>query len=153
MLTEEERAGILKELARHEHPRAACLEALKIVQHSRGWISGEVRDIADLLGMTQEEVDAIATFYSFIYRRPVGRHVIHVCDSVCCWLTGYEGILGRIMSRLVIAMGETTEDGRFTLLPVSCIGACDKAPAMLINGELYTDLTPERVDEILDLYR
>jgi NADH-quinone oxidoreductase subunit E len=150
MLSERERERIEEEARATEDPRAAVSEALAIVQESRGWVSDEgVADVAVALGMSAEEVDEIATFYELIYRRPVGRHVIHVCDSVCCWIMGEEGILAHLRRRWGVEMGGTTPDGRFTLLPIGCLGACDHAPAMMVDGEIFGDLTPEGVDGIL----
>ena len=108
--------------------------------------------MAPLLGMTPDELDAVATFYPFIFRRPVGRHVIFVCDTVSCWIMGYETMLRHLTETLGISMGETTPDGRFTLLPVSCIGACDHAPAMMIDRDLHGDLTRRRSTVILERY-
>jgi NADH-quinone oxidoreductase subunit E len=105
-----------------------------------------------MLGMTPAEVDSIATFFSLIYRRPVGKHVILVCDSVSCWLVGYEDVKQHLMEMLGISLGETTKDGRFTLLPSACLGVCEEAPAMMIDDDLYTHLTPSLVDEILQKY-
>jgi NADH-quinone oxidoreductase subunit E len=154
MLTEDERAEVLRELERSEGPGACCLEALRIVQRKRGFVPDEaIADIASLLGMTPDELDALATFYPFIFRRPVGRHVILICDGVTCWVMGYEQVLEHLRQRLGVGMGETTDDGMFTLLPVSCIGACDHAPAMIVDGTLYRDLDSEGIDEILEDYR
>ena len=153
MLSERERVKIEAELARHHDRRSAVTEALVIVQRARGWVSDEaVADLADFLGESAEEVDGIATFYSLIYRRPVGRHVILVCDSVSCWIMGYRTIREHLSKRLGIAFGETTADGRFTLLPVACLGACEQAPAMMVDEDLHGNLTAEKVDEILEQY-
>jgi NADH-quinone oxidoreductase subunit E len=154
MLSEEERAAILTELASAEDARSVAMEALRIVQAGRGYISDETLcDVAAVLGMTPDELDSLATFYSFIFRRPVGRHVIYVCDGVTCYIMGYENILEHLKQRLRIDLGETTEDGMFTLLPVSCIGACDHAPAIMIDSTLYDDLSKEKIDEILKEHR
>jgi len=153
MLTDKERAEILKELQHFAHKPAACVEALRIVQRHRGWVSDEIKDIAELLDMTPEELDGVATFYSLIFRKPVGKHVILVCDSVSCWVMGHEGILEHLHARLGIRVGDTTTNEQFTLLPVACLGVCDHAPAMMIDDNLYTDLTPEKIDEILRSYR
>jgi NADH-quinone oxidoreductase subunit E len=102
--------------------------------------------------MTVEELDGVATFYNEIYRKPVGRHVILVCDSVVCWIMGYDGVREHLTRRLGIDLGQTTPDGRFTLLPVQCLGACDHAPAMTVDGELYIDLDPEKIDKILEAH-
>lgn len=153
MLTEEERQEIKKELAKHSDRRAASVEALQIVQRRRGWVPDEIREIAELLEVTPDELDSVATFYSLIYRKPVGRHVILVCDSISCWVMGYEPVRGYLSSRLGIGLGETTADSLFTMLPVACLGACDRAPAMMIDDELYLDLGPEKIDAILEKYR
>ncbi len=154
MLTDEEKQEIEAQLEKYRTRRAAGPEALKIVQRHRGWVSDEsLRDVARYLELTEAELDGVATAYCFIFRKPVGRHVIVICDSVTCWIVGYEQILAHLQSRLGITMGQTTSDGRFTLLPGACLGACDKAPVMLVDDDLHVELTPAKVDEILDQYR
>jgi len=153
MLSEDERQEIEDEILRSGVKRSASLEALRIVQKHRGWVSDEIHDTAELLGMTSAELDAVATFYSLIFRKPVGKHVILICDTVSCWVMGYEKILERLTQRLGIGINETSADGQFTLLQVACLGVCDRAPAMMIGEELFTDLTPEKVDEILGHYK
>ena len=151
MLSEDAKEKILFEIGQSEHRQAACLEALKIIQKHKRWVSDEdIRELAPILGMTAEELDAVATFYPFIFRKPVGRHIICLCDSISCWILGYETLLTHLTKRLGISLGQTTLDGRFTLLPVSCIGACDSAPAMLLDWELHGDLTPEKIDRLLE---
>ena len=153
MLTPEEKTEIEAESARYERKRSVVIEALKMIQRRRGWVSDEaVRDVAGILEMTPAEVDGVATFYSLIFRRPVGRHVILICDSVSCWTMGYDAIREHLHAKLRIRFGETSADGRFTLLPASCLGACDLAPAMMIDEELYGNLTPAKVDDILAKY-
>lgn len=154
MLSPEERGQIEVELARYPTKRAVCIDALKIVQRHRGWISDEgLRDIAELLEMSVEELDGVATFYNLVFRKPVGRHVMMVCDSVSCWLTGYEEVHKDITKRLGINFGETTADGRFTLLPIVCLGACDRAPAMMVDGNLHPDLDAQKIEGILEEYK
>lgn len=153
MLSQEEIREIKDQIRLYRQKRGACLKAVSIVQRNRGWVSDEsLKELAALLEMTPAELDSVATFYSLIFRRPVGRHVILICDSVTCWIMGYENLLDHLRSRLGVGLGGTTEDGRFTLLPVTCLGACDHAPAMMIGDELYTDLTAEKLDEILARY-
>jgi NADH-quinone oxidoreductase subunit E len=108
--------------------------------------------VADVLEMSATDLDAIATFYNFIFRRPVGRHVILVCDSVSCWIMGYDTVADHLQHRLGIGFGETTGDGCFTLLPNVCLGACDRAPVMMIDDQLYDDLDAEKIDKILASY-
>jgi len=154
MLTEEEKKEITAELAHVEHKEAASIEALKVVQKRRGWVSDEsVRDVASLLDMSPAELDAVATFFNFIYRKPVGRHVIAICDSMVCWSLGYDPLRELLRKKLGVGFGETTQDDRFTLLPAACLGACDRAPAMLVDEDLYGPVTAETVDIILDKYR
>ena len=153
MLSQQEKRDIDSEIEKAVNNKLAVIDALKVVQRHRGWVSdGALEEVAGMLKMTSAEVDSVATFFSLIYRRPVGKHVILICDSVSCWLVGYEDIKAHLMERLGIQMGETARDGRFTLLPVACLGTCDEAPAMMIDETLYTKLTPELVDEILVKY-
>jgi NADH-quinone oxidoreductase subunit E len=153
MLTAEEKNEIEAEFPRYEQKRAVCVEALKIVQRHRGWVSDEALiEIAEFLEMTPAELDGVATFYNLIFRKPVGKHIILVCDSVSCWIMGYERILQHLQERLGVVLGETTADGVFTLLPIVCLGACDQAPAMMIDDELYGNLNPTKIDEILASY-
>ena len=152
-LTPEEMAEIDHEIALVPMRRAAAIEALKIVQHRRGWISDEsLQAIAGYLEISPEELDSVATFYNLVFRRPVGRNIILLCDSISCYVMGYEKIYEQIRERLGIGFGQTTPDGRFTLLPNACLGTCDHAPALMINNELFRDLTEENLDEILDRY-
>lgn len=154
MLTDEEKKEIDEELTKYRTKRAAGPEALKIVQKYRGWISDEsLRDVARYLELSDEELDSVATCYNFIFRKPVGRHIVILCDSVTCWIVGYEGIREHVEHRLGIKLGQTTMDGRFTLLPAACLGACDRAPVMMVDEQLYVELTPTKVDDILDRYR
>jgi NADH-quinone oxidoreductase subunit E len=153
MLTHEEKLELQFALRHAEHGRAAASDALKIVQRHHGWVSDEhLRELAALLAMTPDELDSVATFYSGIYRRPVGRHVIKLCDSVSCWIVGYNPVCEFLAKRLGIGLGQTTPDSRFTLLPCACLGLCEQAPAMMIDDDVHGDLTPEKVDEILRQY-
>ncbi len=153
MLSDSEQREIEEELSRYPDKQAVCVDALKIVQRHRGWVSDEaVKDVAALLGMSPHEVDGVATFYNLIYRRPVGRHVIHVCDSVSCWVMGCGGVCEHLKEKLGIDLGGTTPDGRFTLLPIVCLGVCDEAPAMMVGGTTHGNLTTEQVNQILETY-
>lgn len=137
-------------VAAAEHPRGEAVDVLFALQECAGWLTDEaVEEGARLLGMTPLEVEELATFYNFLYRRPVGRHVLHVCDSVVCEVGGGAAVREHLTRRLGIGFGETTPDGLFTLLPVCCVGYCDRAPAMLVDQEVRGQLTPERIDAIL----
>jgi NADH-quinone oxidoreductase subunit E len=154
MLNEKEIQEINAELAHCLTKQAASVEALNIVQRHRGWVSDDaMKDVAAILDLTAEELDAVATFYSFIFRKSVGRHIILVCDSIACWVRGYNPMLDIIMKKFGIGFGETTPDKRFTLLPISCLGACDRAPAMMVDDDLYGPVTPEMLEEILEKYK
>jgi len=154
MLNFKEKEEIHEEIKQYPYAGAACIDALKIVQHHRGWISDDaVADIAAELDMSRDEVDSVATFYTRIYRKPVGRNIILLCEGTSCMIMGYESIYAYISKKLNLRFGETTEDGRFTLLPVSCLGDCDHAPVLMINDDHYNILTFEKIDEILGKYR
>lgn len=151
MLTPEERHEIEAEFPRYPTKRAVSIEALKIVQKHRGWVSDEgLRDVAGFLGLPVADLESVATFYNLIFREPTGRHVILICDSVSCWIMGYERLRQHLAARLGIGLGETSADGRFTLLPIVCLGACDHAPAMMIDNRLYGDLDTAKVDQVLE---
>jgi NADH-quinone oxidoreductase subunit E len=152
-LSETEIQAIQHEMTQYEDPGAATIEALKIVQEHRGWVSDEsLEAAAAVVGVTPTQMEAVATFYNLIFRQPVGRHVIMICDSISCYLTGYEEILAYLKKTLAIDFGQTTPDNRFTLLPICCLGNCDNGPAMRINTDYHGRLTPEKVDAILAEY-
>ena len=146
-----EHITILKEnVARMEHPEEALVELMHEVQGSIGYLSDEgVETVADIAGVSPMRVEQIATFYNLIYRRPVGRKVILVCDSISCWVMGMEDVFAHLKKQLGVELGGTTADGAFTLLPVVCLGACHVAPAMMVGDTLYGNLPSERIDEIL----
>jgi NADH-quinone oxidoreductase subunit E len=154
MLPNELKESLEKQIAHADHPRELVVDIMLALQGHYGYLSDEaVEEAAALLGMSPLEVEELATFYTFIYREPVGQYVIHVCDSVICWMGGYEPIKDYLGKKLNIELGATTADGLFTLLPVCCIGYCDLAPAMLINRKAYGHLTPQKIDEILEQLR
>ena len=154
MLNEHEKTEIDKEIAKFPIKQSACLEALMIVQHGRGYVSDEsLKAVAEYLEMSATELDSIATFYNLIYRKPVGKNVVRVCDSVTCWVMGYDQIREKICSHLGVELGKTSADGKFTVLPTQCLGTCDKAPAMLVGEDLHRNLTPENVVTVLESYR
>jgi len=142
------------QIAQVEHPRELAVDVMLSLQQYYGYLSDEaLEDGARLLGMTPLELEELATFYDFIYRKPVGKFVIHVCDGVVCWMNGYESVMDYLSKKLGINPGETTEDGLFTVLPTACIGYCDLSPAMLVNGRPYGPLTPGKIDDILNRLR
>ena len=153
MLSEEETSEIEAEVAHLPDQESAAIDALLIVQKYRGWVSDEsLYAIANLLEMSAEQLDSIATFYNLIYRQPVGRNVVMVCDSVSCYVMGADPLKKAIERHLDVSFGETTEDGRFTLLPIVCLGACDKAPTMMINQDLIENVEAQSLAEIFGRY-
>lgn len=153
MLSPQAIAEIQQAASHYPDRRAACIDALRIVQRHYGWVpDATLAELAGLLAMTPDEVDGVATFYNLIFRRPVGRHTILLCDSVSCWMLGHERLCAHMQARYGVDFGQTTGDGRYTLLPVPCLGACDRAPAMLVDEDLHLDLTPQAIDGILAHY-
>jgi NADH-quinone oxidoreductase subunit E len=153
MLTAEEHQEIATKLAEYPTRQAMSIESMLIVQRHRGWVSDEnLKDLSELLGLSIADFDGVATFYNLIRRKPVGRHVALICDSVSCWIMGCDRVRDRLCSTLGTPMGGTTADGRFTLLPIVCLGACDHAPAMMIDGTLYEDLDEQRIEEVVAQY-
>jgi NADH-quinone oxidoreductase subunit E len=153
MLTTEEKHEIDEAISHVPVKKAAGIEALKIVQNHRKWISDEsLQDVATYMEMSPAELDSVATFYNMLFRKPVGRHIILVCDSVSCWVMGYDSIVKHLSDRLGIKLGETTADGKFTLLPNCCLGTCDRAPALMIGSDLYRNLKLSELDDILKKY-
>ncbi|MCF7805899.1 MAG: NADH-quinone oxidoreductase subunit NuoE [Candidatus Marinimicrobia bacterium] len=154
MLNPEEKKEIDEEIGKIPYKESAAIDALKIVQNHRGWVSEEgLNDVADYLEMSPDSLDSIATFYNLIFRKPVGEHIIRICDSVSCYITGYNGIKQAISDHLGIEPGETTEDNKFTFLPIQCLGTCDRAPAIMVDDDLHRDLTPAKIPGILDQYK
>jgi NADH-quinone oxidoreductase subunit E len=152
-LSETEIAAIDEALHAVPDARAAGIEALLAVQAERGWVSDEALEaVAAYIGRPAAELDGAATFANLVYRQPVGRHVIMLCDSVSCYVMGADGLRDALCAHLGIRPGETTEDGRFTLLPIVCLGACDHAPTMLVDRDLIHDVTAEQFGEILERY-
>ncbi|TLM65943.1 MAG: NADH-quinone oxidoreductase subunit NuoE [Deltaproteobacteria bacterium] len=154
LLPQDQRAAFRAKAAAIDHPHELIVDALRAVQSHHGWVpDAGVALVAELLGVLAVEVEEVATFYDKIFRRPVGKKVIHVCDSICCWAGGGEAIAAHLQQTLGIGFGETTSDGMFTLLPTCCLGACGDAPAMMVGLTTHGRLTPESIDRILAQYR
>ncbi len=143
-----------KRIPQAEHPRELAIEVMYALQTRDGYLTDEgLVEGAELLGMTPLEMEELATFYDFIYRRPVGKFVIHACDGVVCWMFGEESLVEYLCRKLRVKVGEQSKDGLFTVLPSACMGQCDRAPAMIIRDMTYGPLTPDKIDEILDSLR
>jgi len=153
-LSEEERHEIEHALGHYPDGRAASIDALKAVQKHRGWVPDEaIPEIAKAIGISAADLEGVATFYSLIFRRPVGRHVIKVCDSISCHLTGYEELRDELVKQLGVQYGQTTPDNRYTLLPICCLGACDRGATMMIDDDLHGPVEPADVKAILESYK
>ena len=151
MTASDVRKEIERQVELADHPRELAVDVMLALQEEYGYLGDDaIEEAAALLGMSPLEVEELATFYTFIYRQPVGKFVIHLCDSLICWMDGYISIRDYLSGKLGVGMGETTADGLFTLLPVCCIGYCDRSPAMLINRKAYGPLTVEKIDIILE---
>ncbi len=154
MLTAESRAEIDSWIAKYppERKQSAVMAALRIAQDQNGgWLTNELMDeIADYLEMPPIHVYEVATFYSMYEREPVGRHKICICTNISCMLRGSDEVVEHLQNRLGIKLGETTDDGKFTLKEVECLGACVNAPVAQIARDYHEHLTPETIDSILD---
>lgn len=148
--TRENRAAFEQLLTRYPTKEAALLPTLWLVQKQEGWISLEsMESVATLLGIAPVKVYSVVSFYTMYYTRPMGRHVIQVCRNLSCSLLGARELIGRLSEQLGVEVGETTADGRFSLLTVECLGACGNAPMMQVNDDFHYDLTPARLDMLL----
>lgn len=153
MLSETTLKKVNEIIERYPTTKGAMLPVLNLVQEEMGYLSDDaLLYVADLLKVTPAEMRGFATFYSMYHGRPVGENIIYVCTNVSCTILGAEPILDHISKELGIGVGETTKDNKFTLSTLECLGACDMSPAMMINEDLYGNLTPQKVDEILEKY-
>jgi NADH-quinone oxidoreductase subunit E len=146
------RAAIEAAKGHHGGPRGAMLESLRMIQQAHGWVcDAHLEEAAALLGVTTAEIEDVATFFSLIFRKPVGERVILLCDGASCWLNGADAVRDAVMDRLGIGFGETTQDGRYTLINICCVGGCDRAPAAVIGRDrtLVGPLSAEALDDLL----
>jgi NADH-quinone oxidoreductase subunit E len=146
-------AQIADILTRYPNTQAALLPVLWLCQERWGWIStGITRAIAARLGLSPAFIEGVLTFYTMYQRQPPGRYLLQVCSTLSCQLCGTGELVGHLKQRLAIDFGETTPDGRFTLVDVQCLGACGEAPVVQVNNDYYTELTVERLDALLDRF-
>tara|TARA_B100001167_G_scaffold66367_1_gene39166 strand:- start:387 stop:881 length:495 start_codon:yes stop_codon:yes gene_type:complete len=140
-----------KEAAKYPSRRAAVKSALRYCQEEAGWVSnGVVTAVAEYLGLAPIEVYEVATFYDMFYTEPGGRHRIRVCTNVSCMLRGAETIVSHLKEKLGIKVGETSQDGRITLLEAECLGACGGAPMLVCGNQYFENLTTDKLDSLLD---
>jgi NADH-quinone oxidoreductase subunit E len=154
MIPDELKKELKARVASAVTPREAAVDVMKELQSHYGWLTDEgVEEAAEIIGLSPLQVEELATFYEMIYRRPVGKRVIHLCDSISCWAVGSETLLEQLAGRLGVEPGGTTADGLFTLLPCSCLGNCGNGPTMMIGDEIHENLNLEKVLEILEKER
>nr|WP_244506274.1 NADH-quinone oxidoreductase subunit NuoE [Microbulbifer marinus] len=150
-LSTTEKEEIDREFSHYEDKGSVGLEALRIVQKHRGWVSDEsLHAVSAYLDIPVAQLESVATYFQLIFRQPVGKEVIFLCKSASCWIMGCNRLQEKIQNKLQIKPGETTEDGIFTLLETPCLGDCDKAPVMMVGEEMHRNLTEADIDEILD---
>lgn len=141
-------------LQRYPSKRSALIPALYIVQREHGYLTPEgIEYVAKLIGLTTAQVTEVATFYLMLFTKPVGKNILWVCHNLSCTLCGAEEIISRLESNLKIKVGETTADGKFTLMRQECLASCDTAPVMQVNEDYEENLTLSRVDAILEKLR
>ncbi|MGB9687746.1 NADH-quinone oxidoreductase subunit NuoE [Thermogutta sp.] len=152
VLNDDLRERIRAYLPRYPSPRAVVLPALHLIQQELGWVSPQaVRELATLLGIPAPEIQDTLSFYGFFkQQKPLGKYRVWVCRSLSCAICGGEDLLGYLQEKWRIEPGDTTADGRFTLEAAECLGACEMAPAVLINESIHARVTREKLDEILD---
>lgn len=154
MLSDIERRELEDAVTHYPDKRGAAIDALLTVQRRRGWISDDtLLEIAQFLEITAEDLDSIATFYNLVFRKPVGRHVAFMCDSISCWIKGCEQVRERMKTLYDVDLGQTTPDGRLTVLPIACLGQCERAPALMIDQDVYGDVTPDKIEQIVEKYK
>ncbi|MGC9332790.1 MAG: NADH-quinone oxidoreductase subunit NuoE [Anaerolineae bacterium] len=151
MLTDKSKEEIRRIQDEYPDPGSALLPALYLAQKDYGgWLPEEaIEAVAAVMGLTPARVGAVASFYTLFHRQPVGRHVIYVCTNVACSLLGARHLLEHLGQKLGIQPGETTADGRFTLVEVECLGSCGTAPMMQVDDQYYENLTEAKIDQIL----
>ena len=150
-----EHQAIFNELVTHypdDQRKSAILYALFLVQKQQGWISGtSMRFVAEQIRCTPAEVEEVVSYYTMFYTRPVGKFVVQVCRTLSCALLGAERVTEELSAKLGIGPGQTTPDGMFTLMEVECLGACDRAPVLMINDDGWHErLAPEQVGKFVD---
>jgi NADH-quinone oxidoreductase E subunit len=151
MLSESACQQIQDLIRKYPEKRSALIPSLYIVQKELGHISQDtMREVAQIFGLSPNEVHEVTSFYTMFHREPVGKYVLQVCTNISCQICNAEGIMDHLTKKLGIKPGETTSDNKFTLLEVECLGSCGTSPVVQINEDYHEDLTPEKLDRILD---
>jgi NADH-quinone oxidoreductase subunit E len=151
MLSEASCQKIQALMDKYPQKRSALIPSLQLAQKEAGYLSSEmVYEVARLFSLSPNEVNEVVSFYTMFYKKPMGKYVIQVCTNISCLLCNAEGIATHLKKRLGIQFGETSTDKKYTLLEVECLGSCGTSPVIQINEDYYEDLTPEKLDRILD---
>ena len=138
-------------IRKYPYRRSALIPSLQLAQEEVGYLSMDaMREVARVFELSPNEVYEVASFYTMLFKFPVGKYVVQVCTNISCLLCGCEGIMSHLVERLGIQPGETTGDKKFTLMEVECLASCGTAPVAQINEDYHENLTPKRLDEILD---
>jgi NADH-quinone oxidoreductase E subunit len=152
----EERATF-EEIASHYPPeqrKSTVIYALFMVQQRAGWVTrAGMRHVAEVIGCTPAEVEDVATYYAMFYKQPVGKYVVQVCRTLSCALKGAERVTEELARHLHIVPGQTDASGTFTLLEVECLGACDRAPVVMVNDGWHECLAPDDAVKLLDVVK
>ena len=150
MLSDDARKRIQDLRKIYETNQSALIPALHAAQEDQGWLSPETQlEVAELLEVTPQEVRGVVTFYTMFHQKPVGKYLLQFCRNLSCCLKGGHRLQAQIEDRLQIREGETTKDGRFTLISVECLGSCGTAPVMMVNDRYVEDLTPQELERLL----
>lgn len=150
MISPDARRKIEALKSEYETNQSALSPALHLAQADQGWVGEETqREVAQILGVTEQSVRAVVSFYTMFHQRPVGRHLLQVCRNLSCCLLGGMKLQKQIEERLGITEGETTKDGRFTLISVECLGSCGTAPVVMVNDRYHENVTPQELDRLL----
>ncbi|MGH9312443.1 MAG: NADH-quinone oxidoreductase subunit NuoE [Vicinamibacterales bacterium] len=154
--TPEHRAK-LEEIAKRYPPerrRSAILPALYLAQKQQGYITGHaMRHVAQVIGCSAADVEDVVSYYTMFYTKPVGRYVLNVCRTLSCALAGAERVTGELAEKIGCRLGETDPSGTFTLVEVECLGACDRAPVVMVNDHWHEKLSPDKAGELVDALR
>lgn len=150
MLSEKTRKMILDLQKKYPERRSALIPALHLAQAEVGFLPRETQnEVAELFDIDPNEVNSVVTFYDMFFEEPVGKHILHVCKNVSCMLRGGDALLETLCRKLQVQPREVTDDGEFTIIPSECLGACDRAPMMLVDDKVVGPIKEEDLDRIL----
>jgi len=137
-------------LQTYETNQSALIPALHVAQGDQGWLSEETqREVAEVLELSAQEVRGVVSFYTMFLQKPAGKYLLQVCRNLSCSLRGGHRLTKQLEDKLQIRQGETTTDGKFTLIEVECLGSCGTAPVMMVNDKYVEDLTPQALDKMI----